>query len=554
MNAFWGSYEKTIQSWFEKVERQDVVRRIWSRDVSLWTKDPAGQKEAASRLGWLTAPAEMKEKTSEWEAFAAEVRQAGFTKILLLGMGGSSLAPEVFQKVFGNKKGYPELLVLDSTDPARVKDIEAQLDLERTLFIVSSKSGGTLEPVSFFKYFFGKIKTVKKDPAEEPATAGRQFIAITDPGSPLEALAEKNGFRKVFLAPADIGGRFSALTVFGLVPAALIGVDVGEVLNRASQMAEKASVDFDIEENPAVPLGIGMAVLAEEGKDKLTIVTADGLGSFADWAEQLVAESSGKEESGIVPVTHEPLDRPGVYGRDRFFTMLSSESQEDPACSKKRQALRDAGHPVLELTLKDPYDLGGEFFRWEFATALACALLKVNAFDQPDVQSAKDSAKEILRKRESGEDASLPRPETDLGVFWEDLEENVYIGILAFLPDRSEIRKELESLRAGLRELTGGCAVTLGFGPRYLHSTGQLHKGGPNSGVFILITARHAEDVAIPGESYGFRTLERAQAIGDLEALRSKGRRVLHFELEDLSDESLKGLSASITGSVRSRD
>jgi len=296
-----------------------------------------------------------------------------------------------------------------------------------------------------------------------------------------------------------------------------------------------------------------MAVLAEEGRDKLTILSDPKLESFADWAEQLVAESSGKEELGIVPVTHEKIERPGVYGDDRFFVALSMEGNADPGLTKKLQALRDAGYPVLVLHLKEAYDLGAEFFRWEFATALSCALLKVNAFNQPDVQAAKDKTKTLLKKSEQGEKILAPKSETDLDAFWNELGDHDYIGILAFLPDREEIKKELQGLQLELRHLTKK-AVTLGLGPRYLHSTGQLHKGGPNSGVFILITARHAEELPIPGEKYGFKTLEWAQAIGDLEALKSKGRRVVHLELEDLSVESLKDLSAVIKNSIRARD
>ncbi len=544
-NAFWGSYERTIARWFEKAEKQDVVRRIWSKDTALWTSDPAGRKEALARLGWLAAPALMKEKVAELESFADEIKNAGFTKAVLLGMGGSSLAPEVFQRVCGSKKGNPDLFVLDSTDPERVKDIEAALDPAKTLFIVSSKSGGTIELVSFFKYFFDRMKNLNGE------KAGSQFVAITDPGSPLEDLAKKNGFRKIFLAPEDVGGRFSALTYFGLVPAAIIGVDIGQILKSASALAEAASADFDIEDNPAVPLGIGMAVLAEEGRDKLTILSSVGLESFADWAEQLVAESSGKEGFGIVPITHELIGRPGQYGQDRFFVALVSDA--DAGLEKKLEALRSAGHPVLSLTMKGSYDLGAELFRWEFATALTCALLKVNAFDQPDVQSAKERTRTLLKKIERGEKIQAPQTQTDLEVFWSGLNNGDYIGILAFLPDRSQIKKELQNLQLGLRELTGK-AVTLGWGPRYLHSTGQLHKGGPSSGAFIMITAKHASDLPIPGEKYGFRELEQAQALGDLEALVAGGRRVVHFELENVSAEALQRLSVTLAASLRSTD
>jgi glucose-6-phosphate isomerase len=517
------------------IEKSALVTRLWAKDPGLWKSDPGSQKEIVSRLGWLDAPQAMTARAGEFLSFAKTVRKEGFKTVLLLGMGGSSLAPEVFQKTFGAAKGYPSLRVLDSTDPERVRDIEKRIDLRRTLFIVSSKSGGTVELLSFFKYFFEKVSGLqgKRD-------AGRQFVAITDPGTPLERLAREKNFREIFLAPEDVGGRFSALTPFGLVPAALIGVNIRKVLDAALRFSKECLPSASLEKNSALNLGIEMAEAAQKGRDKLTLLTSKALESFGDWAEQLIAESTGKEGRGLVPVVGEPAGKIENYGRDRFFVALEAGFSRDSALSKKLAGLRKARHPVTAFKVKRREDLGAEFFRWEMATAVACAVLKINAFDQPDVQAAKDRTKALLKDVENGKSLVFPDSAVSLENFLHGVGEKDYFGILAFLPDRLPLRKTLTALARVLKDRTRR-AVTLGFGPRYLHSTGQLHKGGPNTGVFFLLAAEHSDDLKIPGEKYTFAELELAQAIGDGQALASKGRRVFCERFPGASEKALEG-------------
>ena len=546
IKAEWGVFKKTIEEWVAKCERLSTVRRLWEKDASLWTRDSKVQEEVRARLGWLTAPSDMATAVGDLNAFAQDIKAAGYAHIVLLGMGGSSLAPEVFQTVLGNRAGFPELIVLDSTDPGRVLDVQNKIQLEKTLFIVSSKSGGTVELISFFKYFFDKVK---KGQRPDGPVAGDQFVAITDPGSPLEALAKKSGFKKIFLTPPAVGGRFSALTYFGLVPAALIGLDVQKLLEKAAEMIADCSADRPAAENPALLLGIAMAVLAEEGRDKLTLLAPKNLESFGDWAEQLVAESSGKEGNGVIPVVHEPLCEMEHYGNDRFFVGLLSASQRDEALEKRLEALAAKGYPLLTLKIDEPEDLAGQFFLWEMATAIACALLKINAFDQPDVQSAKDKTKSLLKEIELKGQLEVKASAMTLEDFLGDLKPGNYIGILAFLPDRPLVKNALIEVQTVVRNFARN-AVTLGIGPRYLHSTGQLHKGGPNSGAFILITAKPAEDLAVPGEKYSFGQLEFAQAMGDYETLDFKDRRVIHLMLEDASEKGLNSLRDQIQKAV----
>ena len=539
-----GPYEAMVQEWVQKAEKQGLVKRLWGRDATLWKKSPKDHAEIVSRLGWLSIVHPMKDRAVNLKAFADEIRKEGIAHIVLLGMGGSSLAPEVFQTVSGNKPGYPELLVLDSTDPLKVRDIQEKIDLGKSLFVVSSKSGGTIELISFYKYFFEKVKAVEGD------KAGQRFVAITDPGSPLEKLAKENNFRRVFLAPEDVGGRFSALTYFGLVPAALIGADIDKILRGAEKMMDDSSLAVTYQDNSSLVLGIAMAVLAEEGRDKLTLVTPENLESFGDWAEQLVAESTGKEEVGIVPVVRERLEKPEAYGNDRFFVALVPRNLKNIEEFEARlNLLAAAGHPVLILTMRDAYDLGAEFFRWEYATAVACSLLKINAFDQPDVQAAKNSAKAILKKLEETGELPVRQTEISLDNFWENADTGNYVAVLAFLPDRREVKARLGQLIGKIRNSTK-LAATLGFGPRYLHSTGQLHKGGANNGIFILITAAHTEDLPVPGEKYSFAQLELAQAMGDFEALETKGRWLVHLRAENDTEKSLNDVCEKIEAAL----
>lgn len=530
-------YRKEIGEWISRAAPLSIPRRIWDKDASLWSKNPQDQVVIRERLGWLALPAEMKKAAGDFRAFAEEVRGQGITHAVLLGMGGSSLTSELFQSVFGNRPGYPRLIVLDSTDPGRVRDVEESVPAGKTLFIVSSKSGNTVEVVSLFKYFFEKAAQAAA------GRAGRSFIAITDPGSPLEELAKKSAFRRVFPTPPDVGGRFSALTAFGLVPAALVGVDLDLLLDSAQKMAERTSPGVPATENEALPLGVGMAVLAEEGRDKLTLLTAAGIESFGDWVEQLVAESAGKDDLGIIPVVREPEGGIDTYGDDRFFVRLDWEGKNE---------IQSAGHPALSFRIKRPEDVGGEFFRWEMAVAIAGALLKINPFDEPDVQAAKDRTQSILKTWElKGGREKIPVSDNQES-FWERLKTRDYVALLAFLPDREPLRNRLRQLQRELRVLTR-LAVTLGFGPRYLHSTGQLHKGGPPTGVFVMITAAGSEDISIPGESYSFGGLELAQAMGDFRALEERGRRVLHFRLESPSEEHLGELCQKIRDAVQAQ-
>lgn len=537
ISAAWGAHEVSLNEWFDRAAKQELVKRLWQKDPTLWKKDPALRAEIRDRLGWLDLPQRMPSETGAIVAFAEELKKAGTAHLVLLGMGGSSLAPELFSSVFGSAVGTPPLRVLDSTDPAKIREVEKNIDLAKTVFIVSSKSGGTIELVSLYKYFFQKVSAagLKKE---------ERFVVITDPGTPLAELAASNGFKR-FNAPADVGGRFSALTVFGLLPAAAIGVDIRKILESARRMANACASEADIRRNPAAALGVAMAVLAEEGRDKLTLLTSPGLTAFGDWAEQLVAESTGKEGSGVIPVVGEPIARPEAYGDDRFFVAMSLEEELDASFEASLDALAAAGHPVLRLKLSDRHDIGGEFFRWEMATAIACSLLKVNAFDQPDVQAAKDKTKAILKQLEAGRALEVRESPVTLASFWENAEAGDYVAVLAFLPQSAALEERLAALRSQVRRKTK-LATTIGIGPRYLHSTGQLHKGGPKSGVYLLLTTEHPEHLPIPGEKYGFAELELAQAMGDFEALESNGRWLAHVRLPGLSDKELDAAFAKI--------
>ena len=486
---------------------QKVVRRIWARDHTVWKPQP---DEIADRLGWLTVVDTMLEEAAELRRFAEKVAAEGYRTAVLLGMGGSSLAPEVLYRTFGTAPGALELTVLDSTDPASIQAVEERLDLQRTLFIVASKSGATIETLSHLAYFW------------EKAPEGRHFIAITDPGTPLQKLARERGFRRVFLNPADIGGRYSALSYFGLVPAALIGADVEELLDRAHEMLHACHSCLPLSDSPGAWLGAVIGEGALAGRDKLTLVLPETLSALGQWIEQLIAESTGKEGKGVLPVEGEPLGPPEVYGDDRLFVAIGEHDG--------LAALERAGHPVVRLPYSDPLQLGGEFFRWQFATAVAGRVLGIQPFDQPNVQEAKDATARILA-------GSAPEePTTDgLPALLEQVRPGDYIAIQAYLPRNAEIDSRLQAVRRTLRDRFH-VATTVGYGPRFLHSTGQLHKGGPNSGLFVQIVGEDPLDLAIPGQPYTFGALKRAQALGDLESLRALGRRVARVTLDELEE------------------
>jgi transaldolase/glucose-6-phosphate isomerase len=520
-----------------------VAARIWAMDGTVWVPDPqaaAQTHDLTNRLGWLNLPDEMLSEVEALTTFSAEVKTAGFQKVVLLGMGGSSLAPKVYKRTFGADNGLP-LIVLDSTNPDQVTTVTAQLvDVTTTLFIVSSKSGGTIEPMSFYKHFFKLVGDKKQNP-------GENFVAITDAGSSLDKLAQEKGFRRIFRANPEVGGRYSALTHFGLVPAALIGVDLSKLLRRAKTMANACR--SHAVNNPGLQLGAVMGELALTGRDKLTFFASPKIAAFGDWVEQLIAESLGKEGKGILPVIGEEMTQPAFYNNDRVFVYLRLAGDDNTALDGQVQVLEAAGHPVIWIELDEPADIGQELFRWEMATAAAGAILKINPFDQPNVELAKSKARELMAEFEQSGALPSEAPTLDfddidaygsavgttvteaLRAFLTTYRPGDYVAIMAYLPYRPEIDAALNDLRLSLR--TGlRAATTVGYGPRFLHSTGQLHKGDGNNGLFIQITHTPAAEVEIPGEKYSFATLVAAQAQGDYNALRQNNRRLLRFHIE----------------------
>lgn len=512
-SAVFPAVDSAIAARIGAFEKAEIPRRIWARDPTVWKDDPA-TPEIRDRLGWLTVGKAMAQQVASLRAFADEVR-AELDRVVLCGMGGSSLAPEVLWRTFGAASGFPSLHVLDSTDPAAVRQAEQVGDLARTLFIISSKSGTTQESDSFFRYFW-----------ERTGGRGSQFVAITDPGTPLERLAGERRFRRTFLNPPDIGGRYSALSYFGLVPAALIGLDLETLLHRAHRMTEACAACVPTLENPGAWLGVTLGEGALAGRDKATFVLSRSIGSFGLWVEQLIAESTGKEGRGILPVADEPLGSPEVYGTDRVFVSMTLAGEADREVEARLAALESAGHPVVHLRLDDPYDLGQEFFRWEFATAVAGAVLRINPFDQPNVAESKANTRTVLAE---GTAASPSTSAAELEQFLKAIQPGDYLAITAYLPPTPENDRRLAALRVRLRDRLK-VATTLGYGPRYLHSTGQLHKGGRPVGHFLQIVGRPTDDLPIPGESYGFARLEAAQAEGDLLALRARGRPAIRID------------------------
>jgi transaldolase/glucose-6-phosphate isomerase len=482
---------------------EDVAHRIWKKDDTLW--GPAGQAEVADRLGWLTAPETMEEQLEDLEAFAAEIRSEGFTDVVVLGMGGSSLAPEVIRQSFGEQSGWPHLHVLDSTDAGAVRTVQARVDLDRTLFLVSTKSGGTIETLSLFRHFW----SLKPE--------GRQFVAITDPGSGLADLAQEHGFRRTFLNDPDIGGRYSALSYFGLVPAALMGADVAGILERAG-VAEQNCLTFDSSNtNSGLWLGLAWGELALAGHDKLTYIIDPPLQSFGLWVEQLIAESTGKHGKGIVPIVDEPLGAPDSYGDDRTFMYLRHVDQPNPETDAKVDALQRCGHPVIIRTIHGPTDLGRLFFFAEFAIAVAGWVLGINPFDQPNVQEAKDATARVLNEDVQDQpDAG----DEELRALLEGLAAPGYFAVMGYAEPSEALDAAVAELRSAVRDARRA-ATTFGYGPRFLHSTGQLHKGGPPTGRFLQLIHDSEPDVEIPEAGYTFTRLKHAQAIGDLETLRA---------------------------------
>jgi len=541
-----GPYQARVDERLQTWQAAHFARRLCGKDPTLWAPGPV--PELADRLGWLTLPETMHGQLDDLLAFADTMRAEGVRHGVLLGMGGSSLAPEVFQRTFGHPPGYPTLIVLDSTHPAAVRAVEAQVDPGRTLFLVSSKSGTTAETLALFRYFWHRVSRMSPPP-------GRHFVAITDPGTPLEHLARELGFRRVFRAPPDVGGRYAALTVFGLLPAALIGMDIHRLLDRAWRMAEASAFCVAELENPSLILGAALGELALAGRDKVTFLTSPSLEAFPVWLEQLIAESLGKDGKGIVPVVDEPPASPEAYGTDRFFVHLHLEGDDNAELDRRVAALEAAGHPVARVHLTEKADLGQEFFRWEVAVAAAGAILGVHPFNQPDVELAKELARRAMAQaaREQPEEAEAVPAENPkaltkaLGAWLAGAQPRDYVAVQAYLPPTTETTGALQEIRLALRDRLR-LATTLGYGPRFLHSTGQLHKGGPNTGLFLQLVDDPADDLPVPETNYTFGTLIRAQALGDYLALKQRGRRVLRVHLGSDGADGLKHLAAAIRG------
>ena len=539
-----GVHQTKVDEAAQRIDKEKFVERIWKKDAPLWKGDEAHKKIIANSLGWLTVPEEMTKVASELMAFADSVK-GEFDKIVVLGMGGSSLCSEVTRRVFGKRDGYPQLLVLDSTVPEAVSMLEAQLDLGRTLFMVASKSGSTTEPMMFHRYFYDRVKSVKGD------RAGENFIAVTDPDTQLQKDATRDHFRHIFINQADIGGRYSALSYFGMVPAAISGIDVATLLDRAMHAAHVSSSP-SVKRNPAAMLGAVLGAMAQNGRDKLTLITPAPLDTLGLWIEQLVAESTGKEGKGVVPIAGEPELKPNEYGNDRLFVSVRLRKSDETA---RLRALADAGHPVVDIVLEDALDLGEIFFVWEFATAVAGALLGIDAFDQPNVQESKDNTKKLLEEfkatgsmTHSGTQVSATDADA-IGALLSKVKEGDYVALTEYFAETIDRDKSIAQIRETIaRELH--VATTTGYGPRFLHSTGQLHKGGADNGVFLQLTGGKGDDVPLPGETFTFGVLCRAQAIGDFQSLASRNRRAVSVDLGDDVDAGLKALAEMVKNVV----
>ncbi len=559
-----GPLAGAVASSLEEWKKNNKVARLWQKDASLWS----GTDES-NWLGWLTITEERLVHIDVLKQIAEDVKKARFKHALLLGMGGSSLCPEVLRMTFGKIKGFPELHVLDSTDPAQIKAIEAKVDLKSTICIVSSKSGSTLEPNIYKQYFFERVKAKVGE-----KEAGNRFIAITDPGSKLQQVAQADRFRKIFMGVPSIGGRYSALSNFGMVPAAVMGLDVAKFLKNTEEMVKACGTSSAADSNPGVILGTILGVAANHGRDKLTIVTSPGIFDLGAWLEQLIAESTGKIGKGIIPVDRERLAKPATYGNDRVFAYLRLASKPNKAQDAAVAALEKAGHPVVRITLPNTYNLGQEFFRWEIATAVAGSIIGINAFNQPDVEASKIETKKLTSQYETT--GSLP-PESpffeEKGIKLFADEKNAaalkggakladvlkthlsrlgaddYFAVLGYIAMNPANEKTLQGIRRAVRDKKK-VATVLGFGPRFLHSTGQAYKGGPNSGVFLQITCDDAKDLPVPGQKYTFGIVKAAQARGDFAVLAERGRRALCVHLGKNLKSGLATLAKAVQKAI----
>lgn len=558
-----GDDDTQVEDLFRAWDGDDATRRLWDRDAAVWTN--SGEDDW---LGWLDIVETQRRQADTLKDIAQEARRSGFRQVLLLGMGGSSLGPEVLTRIIGPQPDGLELLVLDSTVPQQVASFASRVDVSRTLFIVASKSGGTTEPNAFKQFFQERVGRIVS-----PQKAGSHFIAITDPGSPLEERARQEDFRALVHGVPAIGGRYSVLSPFGMLPAAFLGIDTGAFLQRTQEMVDACGPQVAARDNPGVALGLLLGGLALRGRDKVTFVTSPGMAALGAWLEQLIAESSGKHGKGIVPVDGEQLGAPTDYGKDRVFVRIALEEEISSRQEARLDALQEAGHPVVRLQLPDVHALGQEFFRWEMATAVACAVMRINAFNQPDVEASKVATRRLTADFE--ETGSLPvepptLEEDGLVVFaaghdssaaatslrevlaahLATLKPDDYFAINAYVEMDADHLECLQAMRHAVRD-TWRVATTVGFGPRFLHSTGQLHKGGPNSGVFLQLTAGEPQRLAVPGQKYSFGELARFQAQGDLEVLLERDRRALRVHLGNDALAGLRRLQAVLEDVAR---
>jgi len=537
--SFPSEFQSLVAAANVRLSASHAVERLWARDHRLWKQDPT---DITNRLGWLNIIEYMKDRTEELRTFAASAQKRGIRDVVLLGMGGSSLGPEVLRASFGSSHGFPRLWVLDSTVPGWVRQVTQSIDPARSLFILASKSGGTIEVMSLFAHFWERVH---QTPGHQ---GGEQFLAITDPGTGLEKLAAEHQFWRIFTNPPDIGGRYSVLSYFGLVPAALMGIDVARLLTRATAMAQACRIQPPLGQNPGADLGAIMASLAEAGRSKITLIASPQITTFGLWAEQLLAESTGKEGTGLIPVANEPIVSPTAYGTDRLFIYLRLKGDQNRQLDRQIAGLARQGHPVLTLTLQDRYDLAGEFFRWEVATAVAGHLLKIHPFDQPNVQESKDNTARVLETIEST--GRLPKQTTATAAqagaqLKRRCRPGAYVAILAYTTPSSKMERAIRSLRRALVS-HHHVSTTAGYGPRYLHSTGQLHKGGPKSGLFLQLVDQMIPDLKIPGKPFTFRTLAQAQAAGDIQALKAHDQQTIVLPLGKNPVATIQALTKSL--------
>ncbi|MGQ0812217.1 MAG: glucose-6-phosphate isomerase [Nitrospiraceae bacterium] len=543
---------RSVGAALEELAEKHVIERLWARDHRLWKSEPT---EIDNRLGWLTVAEHMREHAGMLHEFGRSAREAGMQDVVLLGMGGSSLGPEVLRCTFGSLRGFPRLWVLDSTVPRLVRHVTESIHPAQTLFLVASKSGGTIEVMSLFAHFWDLVSKAKS------TRGGSQFIAITDPHTGLEKLATDYHFWQTFTNPPDIGGRYSVLSFFGLVPAALLGLDVSKLIERGIAMASACRKSAPPADNPGAYLGAVMGAMGREGRDKITVVASPRIDAFGLWAEQLIAESTGKEGKGLIPIAQEPLASPPAYGTDRVFIYLRLHGDANQSLDRQIQILQHAGQPVVRLTLNDRYDVAGEFFRWEFATAIAGSILGIHPFDQPNVQESKDNTGRVLKEVEATgrlPQASRAPSHMALKTLLANPGSGRYLAILAYMTPSRLIDSALRTLRKAI--LTSAhIATTNGYGPRYLHSTGQLHKGGPKTGLFLQLLEDMTPDLSIPGKGYTFGTLAQAQAAGDLQSLEVHGRAVMSVRLGKQPIATIKAMARTLapsrkqTGSAKTK-